>query len=129
MQENILPDFIELVLLLLPAITTVFIAVWDYITTVYGVVYGGGLEINPLAKKLLDDGKLVELMKWKAFHALLNLFVYVIGLVFYILGKVKEIDAVKWLGAWLLILFYISYFVGLIVITLNIVGIASILTG
>ena len=129
MQEDVLPDFIELVLLLLPAITIVFIEVWDYITTVYGVVYGGGLEINPIAQKLLEEGKLIELMKVKAFHALLNLFVYVIGLVFYIGGKAKEISAVKWLGAWLLILFYISYFVGLIVITLNIAGIVTMLTG
>lgn len=118
-------DYIELILISLPLITAVFIGVWDYITTVYGVLYGNGYEINPIARQLLEDGRIDDLMWWKGLHILLNVIVYITGFTLYELGKVKESNIAKYSGMWLMILFFISYFVGLIAITLNITGITS----
>jgi len=122
-------DYIELILISLPLITAVFIGVWDYITTVYGVVYGHGYELNPVARQLLEDGRLEELMWWKGLHILLNIVIYVAGFTLYELGKVKDSNIAKYSGMWLMILFFISYFVGLIVVTLNIAGLVTSVIG
>lgn len=118
-------DYVEIGILLLPLITVVLLGIWDYITTVYGVMYGGGYEINPVARELLEDGRLDALMWWKGFHILLNVIVYVVGLTLYELGKVRERNIAKYAGMWFMILFFISYFVGLIAVTNNVLSITK----
>lgn len=118
-------DYVEVVLLLLPAITIVMIGVWDYISTLYGVVYGGGYELNPSARALLEKGAFDELIRIKGVHILLNIILYVAGIMLYFGGKVKDVPAAKYLGLFFLVLFFVSYFIGLVVITLNILGLSQ----
>jgi hypothetical protein len=120
-------DYIEVILLLLPLVTIILIEVWDYISTLYGVAYGGAVEINPAASALLKKGAFDALMWWKGVHILLNVISYVAGVGLYFAGKAKDVNVAKYTGAFFLILFFISYFVGLIAITLNIMGLAQLI--
>lgn len=120
------PPLTEIVILLLPAITFVFLEVWDYITTVYAV-RNGAYELNPAARVLLETGKLHELIYLKALHALFFLLVYVAGVVLYIYGKAADKPHATLAGSVLIALFVLAYLVGLIVISLNIVGLLNLL--
>ena len=123
------PDYIELIILLLPLITFVVMDIWDYLLTLYAVTNLHAYEINPLARHYLSAHNYEALADAKAMHILLGAVVYLIGISLYELGKVRGNHAVQYLGAWLLIIFFVAYLVGLIIISLNISTVTTTRSG
>jgi len=114
-------------LLLLPAVTIVFIDFWDYHTTLAGAYYCGAYELNPAARFLIERGDLHSLIYAKGVHTILTLLTYAFGLYFTSRGRQEDHVPTLLAGHILLFIFFLAYVVGLFAITLNVNSLSTIL--
>ena len=116
----------ELLLLLLPVITIVAIDVWDLLTTIAGGFYCGGYELNPAARKMVESGKIHDMIYAKGIHSVLTILTYLLALTTLSLGYQTDNKILINGGRALLLVFTIVYLVGIVVISLNISSLYSI---
>ena len=106
------------VIVLLPILAFVFLEATDYTTTIQAY-HLGATEANPIAAKLLKENRLEDLLYLKAVHLLAVILVYIMGLVIMDVGYKIDNDALKLTGLTLILLFAVTFTVGLLVVFLN----------
>lgn len=127
MIVNIIRLSILFLLLALPLLSTVYIDVIDYVTTIQAHALGMK-ELNPVAQEVLNNNDFDTLLYLKAIHLLATIFIYVISLVLIYVGYIAKNVHLELLGFILLGIFFTVYIAGLIVSYLNITGILATCT-